>query len=125
MSKDIEGQEFIIKDRRSSNISEEDAKKSTADPKAGEPHAEEFPQFELNFSTFVLSLTSSAFYHLGELADPQTGETHVELNAVKQTIDILLMIQEKTKGNLTSDEAKLLEHLIYELQMKFVAKSKK
>jgi hypothetical protein len=72
-----------------------------------------------------MSLTSSAFYHLGDIADPETGKTETNLPAVQQTIDMLMMLREKTQGNLTEEEAKLLEQLVYELQMKFVAKSKK
>ena len=72
-----------------------------------------------------MSLTSSAFYHLGDIADPETGKTETNLPAVQQTIDMLVMLKEKTQGNLTEEEAKLLEQLVYELQMKFVAKSKK
>ena len=72
-----------------------------------------------------MSLTSSAFYHLGDIADPETGKTETNLPAVQQTIDMLIMLKEKTQGNLSEEEGKLLEQLIYELQMKFVAKNKK
>jgi hypothetical protein len=71
-----------------------------------------------------MSLTSSAFYHLGDIADPETGKTETNLPAVHQTIDMLTMLKEKTQGNLTAEENKLLEQLVYELQMKYVAKSK-
>ncbi|MCS5622134.1 MAG: DUF1844 domain-containing protein, partial [Nitrospinaceae bacterium] len=81
--------------------------------------------FNIDFSTFIMSLTSSAFYHLGDIADPETGKTETNLPAVQQTIDMLIMLKEKTQGNLNEEEGKLLEQLIYELQMKFVAKTKK
>jgi hypothetical protein len=58
------------------------------------------------------------------MPDPTTGKKEVNLPAVQQTIDMLIMLREKTKGNLTDDEKKLLEQLIYELQVKYVAKSK-
>ncbi len=127
---DTEGQDFIIKDKRSSKQSEEEAKASDESQKKESPAKEEPPQsadqeFELNFSTFVLSLTSSAFYHLGDIPDPTTGQKQENLPAVKQTIDILIMLQEKTKNNLDGEEAKLLEQLIYELQVKYVAKKPK
>ena len=128
---DVEGEGFTIKDKRSSNQSDEEVKASE-EPQKKEPAAkEESPspaagkEFELNFSTFVLSLTSSAFYHLGDIPDPMTGEKAENLPAVKQTIDILIMLQNKTKNNLDAEEAKLLEQLIYELQIKYVAKTKK
>jgi uncharacterized protein DUF1844 len=127
---ELEGEGFVIKDKRSSQISEEDAatqeqeqSKAPASQEGGAAH-EQAP-FQLDFSTFILSLTSSAFYHLGDMPDPTTGQTETNLPAVQQTIDMLMMLKEKTKGNLTADEAKLLEQLIYELQMKYVAKTKK
>jgi hypothetical protein len=102
-------------------------KQAPPEEKQAPPEEEQAPpkDFELNFSTFVLSLTSSAFYHLGDIPDPLTGKKEENLPAVKQTIDILIMLQEKTKNNLDADEAKLMEQLIYELQMKYVAKTPK
>ena len=126
---EVEGEGFVIKDKRSSQISEEDAV-SQDQSKANEPAhqhdpAQEQVPFQLDFSTFIMSLTSSAFYHLGDMPDPTTGQTETNLPAVQQTIDMLLMLKEKTKGNLSADEAKLLEQLVYELQMKYVEKTKK
>jgi hypothetical protein len=125
---EIEGEGFVFKDNRSSQISEDEALDHDSQTEAQQPDpAQGQPQqpFQIDFSTFIMSLTSSAFYHLGDIADPETGKTETNLPAVQQTIDMLLMLKEKTQGNLTEEEAKLLEQLIYELQMKFVAKSKK
>ncbi len=133
---DVEGPGFTIKDKRSSKQSEEEAKAADAsqpkdqappEEKQAPPEEKQAPpkDFELNFSTFVLSLTSSAFYHLGDIPDPLTGKKEENLPAVKQTIDILIMLNEKTKNNLDADEAKLMEQLIYELQVKYVAKTPK
>ncbi|MFQ5450233.1 MAG: DUF1844 domain-containing protein [Nitrospinaceae bacterium] len=132
---DIEGEGFIIRDKRSSQLSEEEAReqkekeqkedeKSAAKGAAPPKKEEEAGQFQIDFSTFVLSLTSSAFYHLGDMPDPTTGKTETNLPAVQQTIDMLLMLREKTQGNLSEDESKLMEQLIYELQMKFIEKNK-
>ena len=74
----------------------------------------------INFSTFIFSLNSSALVHLGAIADPITGSMHKELTIAKQTIDILAMLKEKTKGNLTDDEDKLLSHILHDLRIKFV-----
>lgn len=74
----------------------------------------------INFSTFVFSLNSSALVHLGAIADPITGNTRKELTIAKQTIDILAMLEEKTKGNLTEDESKLLSHILHDLRIQFV-----
>jgi len=123
-----EGEGFVIKDNRSSQLSEEEAEShdtqdSTETAEVGPDHQHQQP-FQLDFSTFIMSLTSSAFYHLGDIADPETGKTETNLPAVHQTIDMLTMLKEKTQGNLSAEENKLLEQLIYELQMKYVAKTK-
>ena len=123
-----EGDGFVIKDNRSSQFSEEEAEthdtqESSAPASQGADHQHQQP-FQIDFSTFIMSLTSSAFYHLGDIADPETGKTETNLPAVHQTIDMLTMLREKTQGNLNAEENKLLEQLVYELQMKYVAKSK-
>ena len=124
----VEGEEFVIKDSRSSQLSEEEAEnrssQESSDPARTETGQQPQQPFEIDFSTFIMSLTSSAFYHLGDIADPETGKTETNLPAVHQTIDMLTMLREKTKGNLNEEENKLLEQLIYELQMKYVAKTK-
>ena len=125
---EIEGEGFVFKDSRSSQLSEDEAQDhdSQAEARQGQPSQEQAQQpFQIDFSTFIMSLTSSAFYHLGDIADPETGKTETNLPAVQQTIDMLIMLKEKTQGNLNEEEGKLLEQLIYELQMKFVAKNKK
>ena len=126
----VEGEGFVIKDKRSSQISEDDAtfqdKQETRDQEKQTDSSEkkETEPFQVDFSTFIMSLTSSAFYHLGDMPDPSTGKKEVNLPAVQQTIDMLIMLREKTKGNLKEDEKKLLEQLVYELQVKYVAKTK-
>lgn len=84
--------------------------------------AREFPQ--INFTTFVLSMASSAQVHLGLVPNPTTKKPEVSLPLAKQTISILEMLQEKTKGNLEDDENKLFEQLLYELRMLYVEKNK-
>ena len=126
----VEGEGFVIKDRRSSQISEDDAtfqdEQETKDQEkqTDSSKEKETEPFQVDFSTFIMSLTSSAFYHLGDMPDPSTGKKEVNLPAVQQTIDMLIMLREKTKGNLKEDEKKLLEQLVYELQVKYVAKTK-
>jgi len=126
---EVEGEGFVFKDSRSSQLSEDEAldQDSQAEAKKTDPEKEQTTgqPFKLDFSTFIMSLTSSAFYHLGDIADPETGKTETNLPAVQQTIEMLIMLKEKTEGNLSEEEGKLLEQLIYELQMKFMQKSKK
>jgi hypothetical protein len=78
----------------------------------------------IDFYTFVLSLASSAFVHLGDAPNPETGEPGpASLPLAKQTIDILAMLSEKTKGNLTDEEARFLENLLTDLRFRFVQKT--
>ena len=126
----VEGEGFVIKDKRSSQISEDDAtfqdqqETNDQEKQTDSSKEKETEPFQGYFSTFIMSLTSSAFYHLGDMPDPSTGKKEVNLPAVQQTIDMLIMLREKTKGNLKEDEKKLLEQLVYELQVKYVAKTK-
>jgi hypothetical protein len=76
------------------------------------------------FSTFIVSLSASALLHLGEMPSPEGEEDAVNLALASQTIDILTMLREKTKGNLTAAEEKLLGNFLYDLRMKFVARTK-
>lgn len=85
---------------------------SQADPQAPLP--------EITFSSFIISLSSSAFIHLGDMPDPTTGQTAKDLPMAKQTIDLLGLLREKTRGNLQEDEEKLFEHLLYDLRMRYV-----
>ena len=122
----LEGEGFIIKDKRSSQISEDDATNlDTLEEQKNSSNEKEAEPFQVDFPTFIMSLSSSAYYHLGDMPDPATGKKELNLPAVQQTIDMLNMLKAKTKGNLKEDENKLLEQLIYELQVKYVAKSKK
>jgi len=126
----VEGEGFVIKDKRSSQTSEDaatfldDQETKGQEEQTGSSKEKETESFQIDFSTFIMSLTSSAFYHLGDMPDPSTGKKEVNLPAVQQTIDMLIMLREKTKGNLKEDEEKLIEQLIYELQVKYVAKTK-
>jgi hypothetical protein len=83
---------------------------------------ESLPQ--IDFGMFVMSLASSALVHLGEVAHPERGAEETNLALAKQTIDILGMLREKTRGNLTKEEGELLENLLLDLRMKYVAKKK-
>ena len=77
----------------------------------------------VTFSTLILSLASSGLVSLGEVPDPQSGDTCVDLVAAKHTIDVLAMLKEKTVNNLGDEELSLLEEVLYELRMKYVIKA--
>ncbi len=86
--------------------------------------ADEAKRGTIDFYTFVLSLGSSAFVHLGDAPHPETGKpVEPDLLVAKQTIDIIAMLGEKTKGNLTEEEEKFLETLLADLRIRFVQKS--
>lgn len=78
----------------------------------------------VDFGTFVLSLGSSALVHLGEIQHPETAEAKENLSLARQTIDLLAMLEEKTKGNLTPEETRFLRDLLADLRLKFVEKSR-
>lgn len=76
---------------------------------------------QISFPGFVISLARTAAVHFGDLADPQTGEfQQPDLRAAHQMIELIAMLQDKTKGNVTPEEAKLFDDLLYELRMRFV-----
>ena len=137
---EVEGKGFVIRDRR--RFTEEGDRKEKAEPEekaesqeAGiqeeeqvEPEAaqekiEDAPLPEINFSTFIFSLNTSALLHLGEVPDPATGKQREELALAKQTIDVIAMLEEKTRGNLTSDEENLIKHILYDLRLRYVQKT--
>ncbi len=79
-------------------------------------------QSSVAFSGFVISLVTTAAVHFGDYPDPVTGETKPpNLDGAAQMIDILTMLEQKTRGNLTAQERTLLEQVLYELRMRFVA----
>ena len=80
---------------------------------------------ELSFTSFVISLAATAAIHFGDMADPATGtRPEPNLDGAAQMIDILSLLEEKTRGNLTVEERQLLEQLLYELRVRFVEVSK-
>ena len=85
--------------------------------------AEERKPSGIDFYTFILSLGSWAFVHLGDAPHPETRKAETNLLLAKQTIDILGMLQEKTRGNLTPAEEKFLDNLLTDLRLRYVAKA--
>lgn len=79
---------------------------------------------EVTFTTLVMSLNNSALLHLGELADPETGQQSRDLLLAKHSIDTLVLLQEKSKGNLTANESELLQNILYDLRMRYVRQTR-
>jgi hypothetical protein len=80
---------------------------------------------QVSFVAFIFSLASNAAVHFGDLPDPLTKETRKpDLEAASQLIDIIAMLEEKTRGNLTAEERQLIDQVLYELRMRFVEAKK-
>ncbi len=78
-------------------------------------------KMEASLSVLIMSIASSAVMAMGLAPNPQSGEIQTDKNLARFNIDLLLVLQDKTKGNLTSDESKFLNELVIDLQMKFVS----
>ncbi len=117
---------FVVRDKRfsagkeekgESRIKEEGKMKDSSKQKVA---SQDGTLPEIDFTNFILSLSTSALIQLGEIADPFSQETNKNLQLAKQTIDIIGMLKEKTKGNLSSEEGKVIEYVLYDLRMKYV-----
>ena len=121
---------FIIKDRRSFDEKgdlkdngpqeEEKIEKEETKKQAPREEAERPPLPEVNFTSLVFSLSSSALFHFGEIADPQTGEKKKDLPLAKHAIDTIAMLKEKTEGNLTKEEEKFMDTVLTDLRWRYV-----
>jgi hypothetical protein len=120
---------YTVKDKRYLHMSEEEkaharqeeAEAAQSGAEASEAAAsEDIPLPEVTFSSFILSLTSSVFIHMGVMPDPNTGKVEKNLPLAKQTIDLLGLLREKTRGNLNADEESLFDHLLYDLRMAYI-----
>ena len=79
----------------------------------------------VSFIGFVLSLAHTAAVHFGDVANPATGQTgDVNLDAARQMIEILSLLEEKTRGNLTAEERQLLDQILYELRLRYIEAQK-
>ncbi len=123
-----EEKSFVIRDRRftAQKESAEEPKPKKEEERTGEPPPredvlqEEAQLPEINFTNFLLSISTSALIQLGEVPDPVSKQSVKQLSSAKQTIDLIGMLQEKTKGNLSSEEEKLIEYILYDLRMRYV-----
>jgi len=117
---------FTVKDKRFSAQKEgERDSKVKEEKKGGEFQGEGSPEQgtvlpEINFINFLFSISTSALIQLGEIEDPISQQTVKNLPLAKQTIDLIGMLKEKTEGNLTPDEAKLIENILFDLRMRYV-----
>lgn len=134
---DPEDKGFTIKDRRFFQQSEEEKERlreesrqqeavreayETESNKAAEAAGSqaEGPLPEISMASFIMSLGTSVFFHLGDLPHPETGASEKNLPMAKQTIDLLGLLREKTRNNLTPEEENMFDHLLYDLRMRYV-----
>jgi hypothetical protein len=96
----------------------QEASQKAASEAGKTPQGSQMP--EISFASFIFSLSSSAFVSLGAIPDPNTGKTEKNLALAKQTIDILGLLREKTRNNLTKEEENLFDQMLYDLRMSFV-----
>lgn len=126
---DEKDQGFVIRDRRGRGEEAPAAASPPASPAPEPPpaashhadthgHAGHLP---VNFSSFVISMGSSALMLMGEQLDPQQSAMPLNLPQAKEIIDLLSMLEEKTRGNLTPDEQVVMKDMLYALRMKFVS----
>ncbi len=122
----VEEQGFVIRDRRASGGAEAtpatDSTTHESQPIAApttDP-SQSAPSPPVTFSSFVISLGSSSLMLMGEQFDPQQPAIPMNLPQAKEIIDLLSVLEDKTKGNLTSDEQTVLRDMLYALRMKYV-----
>ena len=117
---------FVVRDRRGGS-SDAAAKPAVSGEAQTAPStsdaAPQAPAFPVTFSSFVISLGSSSLMLMGEKLDPQQQAVPVNLPQAKEIIDLLSVLEEKTKGNLTSEEQTVLRDMLYALRMKYVSLS--
>ena len=131
---DEEHKGFKVTDRRRIGKEEEEVReevKKKSEEKVGKEISDQSAENSdetaslppVNFLTLILSLSTSALLHFGEIPDPITKETSKDLVMAKHTIDTISMLKEKTEGNLEEDEDKLITDVLYELKMKYLSES--
>jgi len=136
MTKEQEEQGFRITDKRGFNEAgearapegaegsqEKQANEKMPKAEAASSGEETPPRPTIDFPSYVLSYYTQGLVLLGEVPNPYTNKKEEDVEAARHTIDILSMIEQKTKGNLGKDEQQLLESVLYELRLKFMAKT--
>lgn len=138
MSDDSKGEGFKVEDKRRfdsdgvsrgddgegveerAEVSEEQRPEVAEEPAASSDSSTPGAAGDLSFSSFIVGLATQAFMFLGAVTDPKTGLATKDLGQAKALIDIIGMLAGKTAGNLTEDEARMMEEMLYELRMQYV-----
>ncbi len=112
---------FDIRDKRRFHSEENTSKKKSFTK--NKKDSEQLSSFEVNFLSYILGMSTSAFVALGDIENPVTREKETDLSVAKQIIDILGILEEKTRGNLTDEEEKAFKEVLYGLRMSYVQKA--
>ena len=135
--KQTEGKGFTVQDRRRFSPETGEARQDAPEQTAAQAVAEKAQAAEtsresqqetlpeINFSAFVISLSTQVLMNLGEIANPINGKVETDVPVAKQMIDILGMLKDKTRGNLNASEDRLMEDILFDLRMKYVEAVKK
>ena len=121
-----EEKSFVVRDKRFSAKKEEKGESQNREEEkieetpGGDASAQEGPLPEIDFTSFIFSLSTSVLIQLGEIQDPFTQKLVKNLPLAKQTIDLIGMLKEKAKGNLTPEEERVIEYVLYDLRMRYV-----
>jgi len=124
--KEEQEKSFTVRDKRFSATKEAEVDSKIKEEKKGtesqgaDSSEQQVELPEINFVNFLFSISTSALIQMGEIEDPISQQTVRNLPLAKQTIDLIGMLEEKTKGNLTPDEAKLIENILFDLRMRYV-----
>ncbi len=132
MSKEQEEQGFSVKDKRlfreDGQLREDAPREAPKEPEtkssaAAAPETEPGTDMPIDFPSYILTYYTQGLVLLGEVPNPYTNKTEENLEGARHTVDILGMLKEKTRGNLAPEEDKLLESVLYELRIKYMAKT--
>ncbi len=127
---------FVIKDRRAFDGDGRVKEQEEPEGKKSEKYSEQggaaskqaerssTPLPEVNFTSLIFSLSSSALMHLGEMPDPQSGNSTLDLPLAKHAIDTIAMLKDKTQGNLSEEEQKFTETVLTDLRWRYVKAAK-
>jgi hypothetical protein len=128
---ETEDKGFTVRDKRSfdeegdikdekETIEAEEPEQQTKEEQKETESTQAPPLPEVNFNSLIFSLSSSALLHIGEIADPQTGEKRIDLPMAKHSIDIISMLKDKTKGNLDNEEQQFIDNILTDLRLRYV-----
>jgi len=117
--KSLDQEDETVQTGKGAEPKKEKQAEKTTEPAAG-TQDKKSPLPEIDFNFFILSLSSSAMMQMGIIPNPVTKTRGKNLDLAKQTIDIIAMIEKKTKGNLTPEEAQFMESIVYDLRMQYV-----